>query len=118
MFSNNMLLRIHSKGKKMYRKIPHILIYLSLVAPVVLSAGALERYHVPQQKSDPSTQSGTRSVNEEVYARFRDKVNGYSPAKKEKLREQYRNKMKQAIREKNIEAASHYERLIEILNSP
>ena len=97
----------------MFRKIFNILISLGLATPIILSAGALDRYQVPQK----STKSATIHVDKKVYIEFREKVKGYSPEKREKLKEYYRQKMKQAIRDKNFDAASHYEKLLDILNS-
>ena len=103
----------------MLKEISHIPIVLGLLTPVVLSAGALERYSVPQQQMQQpgyGKQPGIRSVDEDVYTRFRDKVSGYSEAQKEELIKYYSKKKKQAYRDKNYDAVSHYARLIDILH--
>ena len=97
----------------MLRKIVNILISLGLAAPAILSAGALERYQVPQE----SAKSATIHIDKKVYTDFRKKVEGYTPEKRDDLKKYYRQKMKQAIRDKNFGAASHYEKLLDILNS-
>lgn len=97
----------------MFKKTVNILISLGLAAPAVLSAGALERYQVPEV----NTKSAEIRVEEKVYNDFRAKAAGYSPEKREKLKEYYRQKMKQAIRDRNFDAAAHYQKLLDILNS-
>ena len=100
----------------MYKNKKHVLIYLSMVLPVFLSSGALDRYSIPQQQSVQMVQPKA-SVNNDVYTDFRKKTASYSAEKKEKMKKYYRKKMKKSIKDKNIDAASHYERLIEILNN-
>ena len=90
-----------------------ILMFLALAAPAVVSADALQRYQVPQT----STKSVTTNVDEQVYKEFRAKAATYSPQKREKLQEYYRQKMKQAVRDRNFDAAEHYQRLLDILSS-
>ena len=97
----------------MFKKTVNILISLGLAAPAVLSAGALQRYQVPEMNTKPAT----ISVEEKVYTDFREKVKGYSPEKREKLKEYYRQKMKQAVRNRDFDAATHYQKLLDILNS-
>ena len=97
----------------MGKKTINILISLALAAPWVLSAGALERYQVPEVKS----KSAEIRVEEKVYTDFRNKVKEFSPQKREKFKAYYRQKMKQAVRERNFDAASHYQKLLDILNS-
>jgi len=105
----------------MCKKIVCILISLSLALPAVLFAGALERYYVPQQMQEPAVQSEAPPrasyVREDVYDRFRAEIQGYDRDKKNKLEIHFRTQIKKAMREKNGEAVSHYERLIGILNS-
>ncbi len=93
----------------------YILIYLSMMLPVLLSAAALNKYTAPAQST--SSVQAKEIVNESVYTDFRQKVRNYSPEKKEKMKTYYRKKLKDAIRMKNMDAASHYERLLGILNS-
>ncbi len=97
----------------MFKKSVNLLIFLALAAPAVVSAGALERYQVPEVKS----KSAEIRVEEKVYTDFRNKVKDYSPEKREKLKAYYRQKMKQSVRERNFDAASHYQKLLDILNS-
>lgn len=97
----------------MARKRAHILILAGLTLPVLLSAGALERYYVPQE----SSKSTAPQIDQQVYNDFRAKAAGYSPQKREKLKTYYRQKMKQAVRDRNFDAASHYQKLLDILNS-
>ena len=98
----------------MYKTKVYILIFLGMMLPVLLSAAALNKYAAPAQSAS-SVQ--TKTVNERIYTDFRQQVRGYSPEKKEKMRTYYRKKLKDAIRMKNLDAASHYERLLGILNS-
>jgi len=97
----------------MIRKTVNTLIILLLVAPAVLSAGALERYQVPQTSTKPVT----TNIDEQVYREFREKAATYSPDKRKKLQEYYRQKMKQAVRDRNFDAAEHYQKLLDILSS-
>ncbi|RLA70830.1 MAG: hypothetical protein DRG09_02135 [Epsilonproteobacteria bacterium] len=92
----------------------YTVIYLSILVPVLLSAAALNKYTAPIQ-SVSSTQS-KKTVNESVYVDFQQQVHDYSPKKKEKMKTYYRKKLKDAIRIKNLDAATHYERLLGILN--
>jgi len=92
----------------------YILIYLSMMLPVFLSAAALNKYTAPAQSS--SVQSKV-TVNKSIYVDFREQVRNYSPEKKEKMKMYYRKKLKDAIRMRNLDAASHYEQLLGILNS-
>ena len=94
----------------------YILIYLSIILPVLLSAGALDRYTIPQQHPERTVQPKS-TVNESVYIDFRNQTRNYSRAKREEMKEYYRKKLKEAVRERNFDAASHYERLIGILNT-
>ncbi|WP_345974918.1 hypothetical protein [Sulfurimonas sp. HSL3-7] len=97
----------------MGKKTMNILIFLTLAAPAAVTAGALERYQVPEVKSN----SAEIRVEEKVYTDFRNKAKEYSPEKREKLKAYYRQKMKQSVRERNFDAASHYQKLLDILNS-
>lgn len=100
----------------MYKNKIYVLICLSMLAPILSLGGALDRYTVPQQKSGHAIQTpGT--VSESVYIDFMKETSNYSRAKKEEMKAYYHKKLKEAVREKNFEAAMHYERLIGILNS-
>jgi hypothetical protein len=102
-----------------------ILILLGMALPLDSSAGALEKYYVPQQQqqqqqSGSATQSVTPSsgyVNQDVYIKFKAEIQGYDRAQKSKLESYFRTKLTKARREKNNAAVSHYERLIGILSS-
>ena len=87
-----------------------------MILPVFLSSGALDRYTIPQQQSQQMVQPKA-SVNKSVYDDFKKKTDSYSPAKKEEMKAYYRKRMKVAVRDRNFDAASHYERLIGILNT-
>jgi len=86
-----------------------------MLLPTLLFAGALERYTVPQQTGFRVERKAT--VDERVYDDFRKKIRNYTNDQKIKTRGYYRNKMKQAVGERNLDAASYYRQLIEILNS-
>ena len=100
----------------MYKKKVYVLIYLSMVLPVLLSSGALDRYTIPQQQSKQMVQPKA-IVNESVYHDFKKQIQDYTPERKEDMKAYYRKKMKEAVGARNFDAASHYERLIGILNS-
>lgn len=104
-----------------HKKIVCVLISLSMVLPVASLAGALERYYVPQQRSEPAAQPEVKArsggISEDVYTRFKAEIQGYDREKRNKLETQFRTQLKNAMRERNDEAVSHYERLIGILNS-
>lgn len=97
----------------------YIVIYLSMMSPVFLSAVALERYAVPQQqsgkKAPPDTSVHPGYVSEEVYIEFEKKISGLSLEDKKELKKYYSNKRDIAVQENNIQAANHYIRLINIL---
>ena len=80
----------------------YILIYLSMLLPVLLLTEVLA--------------SSTSHVSDDVYIEFRTKTNNYSAAQIAELKTYYHYKTKEAIRERNIHAASHYQRLIDIIN--
>lgn len=79
----------------------YILIYLSMLLPVLLLTEVLAGY--------------TSHVSEDAYIEFRTKTSNYSAETKAKLKTHYRYKMEEAIREKNFDAALHYQRLIEFI---
>ena len=99
----------------MYKAKVYILIYLSMMLPVFLSAAALNKYTAPAQSA--SSVQTKEVVSESIYIDFRQQVRGYSHEKKEKMKMYYRKKLKDAKRMKNLDAVSHYERLLGILNS-
>ena len=93
----------------------YILIYLSMMLPMLLSAAALNKYTAPAQSA--SSVQAKEIVSESVYTDFKKQIRGYSPEKNEKMKTYYRKKLKDAIRMENLDAASHYKRLLKILNS-
>jgi len=99
----------------MYKNKVYILICVSVMLPVFLSAAALNKYTAPTQSA--SSMQTKKTVNDSVYSDFQRQVRGYSPEKKKKMTNYYRKKLKDAVRMKNMDAASHYERLLGILNS-
>jgi len=101
----------------MYKSGVSVFLYLSIAVPVFLSAGALERYSVPQQQSQQDKAARSSYISEDVYFNFKNKIRDYSAPQKEKLKAYYHTKMKEAVREKKFDEASYYERLIDILNS-
>ena len=77
------------RGKNMQAlAIPHlfcILIFLGMALPLNVSAGALEKYYVPQQQSGSAAQSVTPSsgyVNQDVYTNSRLKYRAITATKK------------------------------------
>lgn len=103
-----------------HKNIAGVLITLIMALPVASLAGALERYYVPQQMSEPAQpapKARSGGISEDVYTRFKAEIQGYDREKRNKLETQFRSQLKNAMREKNDEAVSHYERLIGILNS-
>jgi len=102
----------------MYKNKVYVLIYLSMVLPVLLSAGALERYTVPKKQMPRhkgySVQPKT-TVSESMYIAFKKEVLKSSIAEKKEMIKYYIKKMEEAVREKNFDAAIHYGKLIGIL---
>ncbi len=93
----------------------HKIFYLFFMIPVFLFSGALERYTIPQQSERSAT--NRMSVEERVYIKFKNTIQNYTPEQKAKLTQYFQEKMAQAIRQKQFDAAAYYERLINILNS-
>jgi|GEM_PF-6404621 len=93
----------------------HTLFYLLLMVPIFLFSGALERYTIPQQSEQSTTNRAY--VEERIYDKFKNTIREYTPEQKAKLTTYYQEKMAQAIRQKQFDAAAYYERLINILNS-
>ena len=112
----------------MYKKKIYVVIYLSMILPVLLSAAPIDKYYVPpiqfqQQASQqqmpsmkqvPSTK--TQMGESAVYAEFRKKVKNLSPEERKKLKESFQQKMDNAAENKNYDEAAYYQRLINILN--
>lgn len=100
----------------MYRNGVVVIICLCIVLPTLLFAAALERYKVPQQQSRYQIELKP-AVTESVYTSFINKISNSTDAEKERMRDHFRKKLKEAVNERNFEAASYYRQLIEILNS-
>jgi hypothetical protein len=101
------------KGEKMFKNTIYIMIYLSILVPVLLSAAPLDKYYIPQQLSDYTAQA----VEPDIETEFRNKVGSLSPKEREILKESFQQKMDNAAKNKNFDAAAYYQRLINILNS-
>ncbi len=99
----------------MYRVKIYSSICLCVFLPVFLQAAALNKYNAPAQSS---TSIQTKEiVNESIYVDFQRLADGYSQQKREKMKAYYHQKLKNAIRVRNLDAAAHYEKLLSILNS-
>lgn len=102
-------------GEDMLNKRIYLFIYLSIIVPIHLSAAPLDKYYVPKQSEH--TTAPITTVSQSVYSDFKNAIRNYSPQKKEKMRQYYSKKMQDAVRDRNFDAATHYERLIVILNA-
>lgn len=98
----------------MFKNKIYIVIYLSVLVPVLLSSAPLDKYYVPQQSSGYMVQP---SESEDIYIEFRKKASSLSPLERGELKESFQTKRDNASKNKNFEAAAHYQRLINILNS-
>lgn len=103
----------------MYRNIISVLIYLSMMLPIISLAAALNKYAVPQQESGFQLDRNERPgyVGEDVYKKFMDKIRDYSQEKKDKLVNHFRGQIKKAKKVENTEAVAYYQRLIGILST-
>ena len=97
----------------MFKNKVYILIYLSIILPVLLSAAPLDKYYIPQQSSGYQAQTAEPDVETE----FRNKVGSLSLEERKKLKESFQQKMDNAAQNKNFDKAAYYQRLINILNS-
>ncbi len=98
----------------------YILIYLSMMLPILLSAAPIDKYYippiqrqVPQQKM-PSPKEKTNVSD--VYDDFRKKAGKLSDTEKINLKSFFEKKMKAAGENQNFDAARYYQELIKILN--
>ena len=102
----------------MYKNAISILICLNMVLPALLSAAALDRYTVPQHPPQSGTNvSRPGGVSEEVYHKFERDVSNYNSTQKNELSNDFNERKANALRGENFDAALHYQRLIDILNS-
>ena len=90
----------------------YILIYLSMMLPVLLSAAPIDKYYVPQQQQQaPSytVQTGQSSAHHD----FKKKVNRLSDTQKKELKDSLEKKRDNAA---NADMKNYYQGLINILN--
>jgi hypothetical protein len=99
----------------MYRVKIYSFIYLLILLPIFLQAAALNKYTAPTQSA--TSMQTKEIVNQRIYIDFQRLVDSYSPQKREKMKAYYHQKLKDAIRVRNLDAATHYEKLLGILNS-
>jgi len=99
----------------MYRVKIYSFICLCILLPVFLQAAALHKYTAPIQSV--TTIETKKIVNESIYIDFQRLADSYSPDKREKMKAYYRQKLKDAVSVRNLDAATHYEKLLGILNS-
>ena len=97
----------------MFKNKIYIVIYLSIVVPMLLSAAPLDKYYIPQQSSGYTAQTAEPDIETE----FRNKVSSLSPEERNILKKSFRQKMDNAAKNKNFDAAAYYQRLINVLNS-
>lgn len=91
----------------------YILIYVSMMLPIFLSAAPLDKYYIPPQATGHTAQT----TEPDIETQFRNKVSSLSPKEREKIKEAYQQKMDTAANNKNFDEAAYYQRLIDILNS-
>ena len=112
----------------------YILIYLSIMLPIFLSAAPIDKYYVPpiqlqqqapqqqmpwpqqipSQKQAPSSRIQTSKPVD--YNKFENKVAKLSPGERDKLKKSFTEKMENASNNQKFDAAEHYKKLIERLN--
>lgn len=97
----------------MFKNKVYILIYLSIMLSVLLSAAPLDKYYIPQQSKGMFVEK----TEPDIYTDFRNKVAVLSPEDRIKLKESFEQKRDNAAKNKNFDAAAYYQRLIDILNS-
>ena len=97
----------------MFKNKVYIFIYLSMILPVFLSAAPLDKYNIPPQLSGNTVQTAKPDVDTE----FRNKVAGLTPKERAQLKKSFQQKRDTASNNKNFDAATYYQRLINILNS-
>jgi len=111
----------------MYKAKVYILIYLSMMLPVLLSAAPIDKYYVPQQQQhqqqqpqrqqmQPQQQGPSytaKTAKPDIHTDFRNKVKSLSDIQKKELKVLLEEKMNNAA---NDDDKKYYEALIEILN--
>ncbi len=97
----------------MYKVKVYILMCLSIMLPILLSAAPIDKYYVPPQSSGYTTQT----TEPDVYDKFRNKVSILSLEDRNELKRFYQGKMDDAAKHQNYAAAAYYKKLIDILNS-
>ncbi len=114
----------------MYKAKVYILIYLSMMLPVFLSAAPIDKYYVPPiefkqqapqqqmplQQQAPSS-SRAQTGGSDVYTKFRNEVGKLSREKRRELKFSFEKKRDTASKTHNPDAATYYQDLINILNS-
>ncbi len=95
----------------MYKVKVYILIYLSMMLPVLLSAAPIDKYYVPQQQQVPSHTVQTGQSN--THHDFKKKVNRLSDTQKKELKDSLEKKRDNAA---NADVKNYYQDLINILN--
>ena len=109
------------KGEDMKKTKVYILIYLSIMLPVFLSAAPIDKYYVPPQQQQVTQQqapsSRAQTSKQDVYTEFRKKAGKLSPEERGKLKSSFQNKRDTASKNQNSDAARYYQELINILNT-
>ncbi|OQX49836.1 MAG: hypothetical protein B5M46_03265 [Epsilonproteobacteria bacterium 4484_20] len=90
-----------------------ILVCLGILLPVFSLAAPLDKYYIPQQASGYTTQKTGPDIDTE----FRNTISSLSPEEREKLKGSFREKMDNAAKNKNFDAAAYYQHLLDILNT-
>ena len=89
----------------------YILIYLSMMLPVLLSAAPIDKYYVPQQQQQaPRHTVQTGGSND--YTDFRNKVSRLSDIQKSELKDSLEKEMNNATK---ADVKKYYQDLINIL---
>ncbi len=109
----------------------YILIYLSMMLPVFLAAAPIDKYYVPPlQQQIPQQQVPQQQVpwqqipspraqieiSEDVYIDFENKARPLSVIERTNLISSFDKKMKTALKNKNLDEARYFQKLIEILD--
>jgi len=105
----------------------YILIYLSIMLSVFLSAAPIDKYYVPplQQQQVPQQQVPWQQmpspraqieISDDVYNNFKNKAGTLSDTERKNLKSSFDKKMKTALRNKNLDEAIYFQKLIEIID--
>ena len=98
----------------------YILIYLSMMLPVFLSAAPIDKYYVPPQQQvthQQASSSKAQTSKQDTYTKFRNKAGKLSPKERGELKSSFQNKRDIASKNQNFDAAKYYQELINILNT-